>query len=549
MANAPQDIVQRLLFNESRSTSAPPQVDRTGASEVLTLEELEKQAYRAHPDYHILYFQQKPPDPRLPKPLFAWNLPKGYEAVLKKAYKQTFDFTNIISDLKNSNSRLKEETQKTDTGDNPNPEEHQDSSQPHNQENYAPRGEKPLDDDIDEREESDDVSSQNSSDEEESEEDNSENSNSSNNTSDNDSNVSSGEEESDENYYQNTYNTFGYPVPNYTMPFQNTYMYQMEQNAPADYVAMSKEHHGSRSVQQNIEKGTADERLTIWRAIQSHIVELSADLFANYVIQKALEFVPESRHAVPAQMKNNVLRLTLHMYGCRVVQKAVEYAAMKDRKLLFEELRGHLVQCIEDQNGNHVIQKCVEKGDRSMVMDVVKALNGIVLECCRHPYGCRVVQRVIESVDYDCVVDLLKIIEPQSLNLTEDQYGNYVVQNVLERGYDNDRHIILTKLKGNIVRLSMGKYSSNVIEKCFKHATQNERAQILEEIYVNDGIVKMMQDQFANYVVQKIIEAVNDVDREKIVEGFIKPNIALLKKVSYTKHILNLLESVYNVHL
>ncbi|EDR28975.1 pumilio, putative [Entamoeba dispar SAW760] len=184
-----------------------------------------------------------------------------------------------------------------------------------------------------------------------------------------------------------------------------------------------------------------------------------------------------------------------------------------------------------------------------MVMDIVNALQGIVLECCKHPYGCRVVQRVIESVDYDCVTELLQVIEPHSLDLTEDQYGNYVVQNVLERGYPNDRHNILQQIKGNIVRLSMGKYSSNVIEKCFKFATPNERQQILEEIYQNNGILQMMQDQFANYVVQKIIEAIDSLEREKIVELFIKPNLSILKKVTYTKHILNLLETLDDTHL
>ncbi|EMD46743.1 Hypothetical protein EHI5A_171050 [Entamoeba histolytica KU27] len=107
MTNTSKDIVQQLLFNESRSTSAPPQMDRIGSSgEVISLEDLEKQAYRAHPEYHQYYFQQKPADPRLPKPLFAWNLPKGYESVLKKAFKTTpFNLDKILEGLSGPNLR------------------------------------------------------------------------------------------------------------------------------------------------------------------------------------------------------------------------------------------------------------------------------------------------------------------------------------------------------------------------------------------------------------------------------------------------------------
>ncbi|EDR23351.1 pumilio, putative [Entamoeba dispar SAW760] len=525
MTNTSKDIVQQLLFNESRSTSAPPQMDRIGSSgEVISLEDLEKQAYRAHPEYHQYYFQQKPADPRLPKPLFAWNLPKGYETVLKKAFKTTpFNLDKILEGLSGPNLRNELGVENEESYEEEDDESEEDSEEDNTNESS---------------EEGDDSDEDNEDTEESSEE---------------------GEEDSEsyeeEESQMNRYSRYQQPYqPNYqyngnNYPINFGYIYPINENVALDYVSMSKEHNGSRTVQQSIEKGSEDERQKIWRALQDHIVELSSDLFANYVIQKALEFIPESRHIVPQKMKGNVLRLTLHMYGCRVVQKAVEYVSMKDRRLLFEELRKSLVRCIEDQNGNHVIQKCVEKGDRQMVMDIVNALQGIVLECCKHPYGCRVVQRVIESVDYDCVTELLQVIEPHSLDLTEDQYGNYVVQNVLERGYPNDRHNILQQIKGNIVRLSMGKYSSNVIEKCFKFATPNERQQILEEIYQNNGILQMMQDQFANYVVQKIIEAIDSLEREKIVELFIKPNLSILKKVTYTKHILNLLETLDDTHL
>lgn len=49
------------------------------------------------------------------------------------------------------------------------------------------------------------------------------------------------------------------------------------------------------------------------------------------------------------------------MYGCRVIQKALEVISPEQQALLVKELEGHVLKCIKDQNGNHVIQKVIEQ--------------------------------------------------------------------------------------------------------------------------------------------------------------------------------------------
>ena len=56
------------------------------------------------------------------------------------------------------------------------------------------------------------------------------------------------------------------------------------------------------------------------------------------------------------------MELSLHMYGCRVVQKSLEvfrdnYTFQSD---IIVELKSNVMKLIQDQNGNHVIQKCFE---------------------------------------------------------------------------------------------------------------------------------------------------------------------------------------------
>jgi hypothetical protein len=67
-----------------------------------------------------------------------------------------------------------------------------------------------------------------------------------------------------------------------------------------------------------------------------------------------------SQHAPPSSPLSRppkVLNLSLQMYSCRVVQRALEVLPLERRVSLVRELQDHAMRCVRDQNGNHVIQK------------------------------------------------------------------------------------------------------------------------------------------------------------------------------------------------
>ena len=54
-------------------------------------------------------------------------------------------------------------------------------------------------------------------------------------------------------------------------------------------------------------------------------LHLMTDVFGNYVIQKFLEYgTPAQRTELVKAIEGHVLSLSLQMYGCRVIQKALE---------------------------------------------------------------------------------------------------------------------------------------------------------------------------------------------------------------------------------
>merc|ERR1719270_311171 len=56
----------------------------------------------------------------------------------------------------------------------------------------------------------------------------------------------------------------------------------------------------------------------------------------------------------------NVETLTVQMYGCRVIQKLLDFLSMEQKKIIFRKHEPRIEEYIKDHNGNHVIQKCIE---------------------------------------------------------------------------------------------------------------------------------------------------------------------------------------------
>ncbi|XP_044301146.1 pumilio homolog 2 isoform X7 [Varanus komodoensis] len=317
-------------------------------------------------------------------------------------------------------------------------------------------------------------------------------------------------------------------------------------------VEFSRDQHGSRFIQQKLERATPAERQMVFSEILQAAYQLMTDVFGNYVIQKFFEFGSiDQKLALATRIRGHVLPLALQMYGCRVIQKALE-SISPDQQVINEmvkELDGHVLKCVKDQNGNHVVQKCIECVQPQSLQFIIDAFKGQVFVLSTHPYGCRVIQRILEHCTAEQTLPILEELHQHTEQLVQDQYGNYVIQHVLEHGRPEDKSKIVTEIRGKVLTLSQHKFASNVVEKCVTHASRAERALLIDEVCCqNDGphsaLYTMMKDQYANYVVQKMIDMAEPAQR-KIIMHKIRPHITTLRKYTYGKHILAKLEKYY----
>ena len=134
----------------------------------------------------------------------------------------------------------------------------------------------------------------------------------------------------------------------------------------------------------------------------------------------------------------------MHMYGCRVMQKAIDLSSSEKVIEFLSEIQPDLKACIEDANGNHVIQKIIESLPPKSQSNIVNVIYGHVYELSIHQYGCRVIQKVYDYSNDDAKLKILDEIYDKYIEICQDQYGNYVIQNILhkmQKGIDNPRRL------------------------------------------------------------------------------------------------------------
>ena len=313
------------------------------------------------------------------------------------------------------------------------------------------------------------------------------------------------------------------------------------------YIMMARDKHGSRMLQGKLEQGNTQERAFILNSLLPHLNELVYDPSANFVVQKMCEYLkPDQQRVMLEFFLDQRDAVIEHPNGCRVLQKFIEYTDKETIDRLFLAVKGNLVKLCFNQNGNHIVQRFVENLP-NRVSEIVGIIQPYVVDLVVDNCGCRVVQKLFDRFDISVLELLVKEVLKNAAELATNQYGNYVVQNILEAGKPGHVTALIRAFKGKFYDFSVHKFASNVIEKCIRGATQNERYEIFSEI-IGSGddietnrILKMVCDQFGNYVIQRIMEYGSE-DQVNAISEVVYDNYNTLIVDNYAKHVIARLE-------
>ena len=268
------------------------------------------------------------------------------------------------------------------------------------------------------------------------------------------------------------------------------------------------------------------------------------EVFTDPTISSIIPVIyPKLRPAQALQLIEKIAAcfgaIAYNMHGTRVAQKVIEQmknAPSEQVTVLAQALALQVPQLVKDLNGNHVIQECLQRfppGDCQFIHEV---LSANVVEFGTHRHGCCVLQRCIEHGNHDQKMCLVSEIINNGLFLVQDPFGNYLLQYILEMDIDVINVKVIRQFLGHIAGLSTNKFASNVIEKCLKIAPEEVRGQIVDEICDRTKLPVLLQDQYANYVVQTSLHTCNQ-SQFYALQAMIRPLMQLIKNTPHGKRI------------
>ena len=276
-----------------------------------------------------------------------------------------------------------------------------------------------------------------------------------------------------------------------------------------NFQVISKDQFGCRFLQNLLAKSEKSVFFKVYDKILLHFGSTATNAFGNYLCQKTIDVLSSSElEMLIKKLGSSVLSFALNIHGTRVVQKLVENVSIKQLRLLCTVAVEKNVELLaRDVNGNHVLQKILNKlkKDAETFSFIFEELIANFQEIAVHKHGCCVLQRSIDCAPERFRLRMSRLALDRLQLLVQDAYGNYVVQYLIEKNEHGFLLETVHKLRGDISRLAKQKFSSNVLEKVLEFAKDPEREIIVEELLKDNDFLMLVNDPYANYVVQKCV--------------------------------------------
>jgi hypothetical protein len=327
-----------------------------------------------------------------------------------------------------------------------------------------------------------------------------------------------------------------------------------------DLYSLCKDQHGCRYLQRKLEERNPEHVQLIFAETYMHVIELMTgmllflsrlwsrkltcslfiyiDPFGNYLCQKLLEYSnDEQRTALIDNAAPQLVKIALNQHGTRALQKMIEFiSTAQQTQTVIDALKNHVVELVQDLNGNHVIQKCLNRLNAEEAEFIYEAVGTHCVIVGTHRHGCCVLQRCIDHASGPQKARLIAQITSNSFALVQDPFGNYVVQYILDLADTRFINPLCRTFSGNIPSLSKQKFSSNVIEKCLRTADNSVRREMIDEVLNGNELEKMLRDSFANYVVQTAMDFADADTRQRIVDA-IRPILPSIRQTPHGRRI------------
>ncbi|KAL3653185.1 hypothetical protein CASFOL_002866 [Castilleja foliolosa] len=248
-------------------------------------------------------------------------------------------------------------------------------------------------------------------------------------------------------------------------------------------LTLSLQMYGCRVIQKAIEVVDVDQKIKMVEELDGHVMRCVRDQNGNHVVQKCIECVPEEHiQFIVSTFFDQVVTLSTHPYGCRVIQRVLEHCMDdKTQSKVMDEILGAVSMLAQDQYGNYVIQHVLEHGKSHERTAIIQELAGKIVQMSQQKFASNVVEKCLTFSDPSqrqlLVNEMLGTTdENEPLQaMMKDQFANYVVQKVLETCSDQQRELIMSRIKVHLNALKKYTYGKHIVARVEKLVAAGER--------------------------------------------------------------------------
>jgi len=263
-----------------------------------------------------------------------------------------------------------------------------------------------------------------------------------------------------------------------------------------DIVALCLHVCGCRVIQKALICLDQNDLCRLFTEFHDKVFTLNHDPNGNHVIQRCIQAMsyfarnaanngdPDLASSLSDQMQfiiddiiTHVKKLSMHRYGCRVVQRAIEHCVDHQKNAVLESVISHYPTLLTDQYGNYVVQQVLACGNEAHQGAIVKTLTeeGVLLSLSMHKFASNVVEKVLVHGESQHRVKVLEEMLKDTRNdeggycclieLAKDPIANYVVNRAIEVSESDYKERIRNLISSNRQELSKSPYAKYVLQR------------------------------------------------------------------------------------
>ena len=239
-------------------------------------------------------------------------------------------------------------------------------------------------------------------------------------------------------------------------------------------VMLTLQTYGCRIVQKALEVMSDEERLEVVGELDGHVSRCVQDQNGNHVIQKCIEVMFSKVDFVVESFIGRVAEFATHAYGCRCVQRILEFCkAQKEIVPILDEILTSVHSLVTDQYGNYVVQHVLINGHPHYQYAITQKLRGYYTVLSVHKFASNVVEKMFEFATPQVRISLLEELTSYTredgmsglVGAVMDQYGNYVMQKIFDLCNDKQKQIIVDHLRPNEAYLRRALYGKHFVTR------------------------------------------------------------------------------------